>query len=148
MIVELLLMVTHLVYTEDVASIVLIATIVTVQKLVNSFAIFFSSKMNFYSWRTKDINGTVYLFATGYKGQRCEIDINECEEVNYAICGDRGRCKNEEGSYRCECDPSVCGIHCDLYDPCVVSILLVQIITLCLKTPRWVHFTAVTFCKR
>ncbi|XP_065210644.1 protein crumbs isoform X2 [Planococcus citri] len=56
---------------------------------------------------------------TGYKGRTCEIDINECEEATYPICGDKGICRNEEGTYKCDCQESVCGYHCDLYDPCL-----------------------------
>ena len=62
----------------------------------------------------KKINGV------GFTGTRCETDIDECVE-NPNICGEHGLCKNELGKYKCECEQNVCGYHCDLYDPCMVS---------------------------
>ena len=29
-------------------------------------------------------------------------DIDECSPTNF--CGEKGKCTNEEGSYKCECD--------------------------------------------
>lgn len=65
------------------------------------------------------------LILEGYEGSRCEIDIDECEE-NKTLCGKRGTCRNENGTYRCECFADVCGYNCDLYDPCRVNIIFLQ----------------------
>lgn len=71
------------------------------------------------------IEGKIHVIVLnfpGYKGTRCEIDVNECEDQT-ANCGDRGTCKNENGTYRCECLADVCGYNCHLSDPCRVSFI-------------------------
>lgn len=50
-----------------------------------------------------------FQYHSGYDGPRCEVDINECEGVT---CG-RGRCIDQVGSYRCECNPGFIGQRCD-----------------------------------
>jgi len=40
--------------------------------------------------------------ATGYRGNTCEQDINECQ--NATPCKHGGKCTNTPGSYTCDCD--------------------------------------------
>ncbi len=49
---------------------------------------------------------------TGYKGNNCEIDINECQ-VNLNLCQNNGVCINTDGSYTCECESKYEGKHCE-----------------------------------
>ncbi|KAJ2946776.1 hypothetical protein O0L34_g12840 [Tuta absoluta] len=53
----------------------------------------------------------------GWKGLRCEIDVNECEE-GIVSCGP-GTCVNLDGGYICECTTNFCGLECALLDPCL-----------------------------
>ena len=39
---------------------------------------------------------------SGYTGNSCEADIDECEQ-NPNICGDKQQCVNNAGSYHCKC---------------------------------------------
>lgn len=75
---------------------------------------------------------------TGFEGNNCENDINECI-VDRIMCGDRGFCVNTRGSFkfvflfffkfnfflffcflfRCNCDFGLCGLHCDIDNPCL-----------------------------
>ncbi|XP_050532124.1 protein crumbs isoform X2 [Daktulosphaira vitifoliae] len=55
---------------------------------------------------------------TGYTGDDCSIDIDECLELNVQ-CGNRGECKNSPGSFNCICEVGFCGIDCHLPDPCL-----------------------------
>ncbi|XP_031780785.1 fat-like cadherin-related tumor suppressor homolog isoform X4 [Nasonia vitripennis] len=45
----------------------------------------------------------------GFAGERCELDVNECERNP---CSNGGTCVNELGSYRCVCPPSMTGLNC------------------------------------
>lgn len=45
----------------------------------------------------------------GFAGERCEIDVNECDA---APCVNGGTCVNEVGAYRCICPPSMTGVNC------------------------------------
>ncbi|XP_011501552.1 PREDICTED: fat-like cadherin-related tumor suppressor homolog [Ceratosolen solmsi marchali] len=45
----------------------------------------------------------------GFAGERCELDVNECERNP---CTNGGTCLNELGSYRCICPPSMTGLNC------------------------------------
>ena len=45
--------------------------------------------------------------ASGWKGENCEVDIDECKENvtlpdGRAAC-ERGQCLNSDGSYTCDC---------------------------------------------
>lgn len=73
----------------------------------------------------------ILCFFLGYKGERCDIDIDECSE-GLANCGDKGLCKNENGSYKCDCIPEVCGYNCDLYDPCRVRLNFFKFFKICI----------------
>lgn len=55
---------------------------------------------------------------TGWSGDRCATDIDECAE-NARLCG-RGICENTKGSYVCHCPPGRIGTHCEVtyYDAC------------------------------
>lgn len=39
----------------------------------------------------------------GYTGQSCEVNINECEDID---CSRRGECVDEIAGFRCDCDSS------------------------------------------
>ncbi|XP_049888024.1 protein crumbs [Pectinophora gossypiella] len=54
---------------------------------------------------------------TGWKGLRCEVDVNECAE-GLVRCGP-GQCVNLDGGYICHCTPGFCGNDCALQDPCL-----------------------------
>ena len=45
----------------------------------------------------------------GYTGDRCEVDINECEGVN---CSSNGRCEDGVNSFACICEPGYTGERC------------------------------------
>ncbi|XP_066592660.1 fat-like cadherin-related tumor suppressor homolog isoform X2 [Prorops nasuta] len=45
----------------------------------------------------------------GFTGDRCEMDLNECET---SPCTNGGTCINEIGSYRCICPPNMTGLNC------------------------------------
>ncbi|XP_067687865.1 uncharacterized protein [Haliotis asinina] len=42
------------------------------------------------------------LCQAGWRGAKCEIDVNECQE-NPTICGNSQTCTNTNGSYACAC---------------------------------------------
>lgn len=54
---------------------------------------------------------------TGFMGNNCEIDIDECLTENIS-CGGLGTCINTKGSYKCQCNEGMCGTDCNLTDPC------------------------------
>uniref|UniRef100_A0A914P2F5 EGF-like domain-containing protein n=1 Tax=Panagrolaimus davidi TaxID=227884 RepID=A0A914P2F5_9BILA len=58
-------------------------------------------------------NGTSIscLCDSGWSGERCERDINECE--NDATLCNNGECVNSPGSYFCRCSTGFIGVHCD-----------------------------------
>jgi len=39
----------------------------------------------------------------GYKGDNCEIDINECLLSESPPCSEHGKCVDEVNGYKCEC---------------------------------------------
>ncbi|XP_069963928.1 protein crumbs isoform X3 [Bactrocera oleae] len=54
---------------------------------------------------------------TGFEGNNCDIDIDECASgIEY--CGGLGRCINLQGSFKCICQDSFCGVYCNFTDPC------------------------------
>lgn len=56
----------------------------------------------------------------GFTGQKCDIDINECEVPGQ--CEHGGTCLNLPGSYQCQCPQGFTGEHCDSpYVPCTPS---------------------------
>lgn len=57
---------------------------------------------------------------SGYTGQKCEIDVNEC--ATPGLCQHGGTCVNLPGSYRCQCKPGYTGHRCEsVYVPCSPS---------------------------
>ncbi|KAL5012769.1 hypothetical protein ScPMuIL_011320 [Solemya velum] len=58
-------------------------------------------------------------FITGYHGEKCDIDINECDYTP-SICMNNGVCDNQDGTYQCTCDKYSAdyeyytGAHCEL----------------------------------
>ncbi|XP_072019600.1 uncharacterized protein [Amphiura filiformis] len=55
---------------------------------------------------------------TGYQGQQCQIDVNECAQTP-SPCHVYADCSNTEGSYTCQCQPGFAG---DGYTTCTESI--------------------------
>lgn len=47
----------------------------------------------------------------GFKGHRCEIDVDECAEENK--CQNNSTCIDDIGSYRCECPTGFIGTYCE-----------------------------------
>ena len=62
-------------------------------------------------------NGGGYTCAcnsTGYTGDTCETDIDECTDSD--LCGSQGKCENTNGSYTCDCnEPWFKGDDCSLF---------------------------------
>lgn len=57
---------------------------------------------------------------SGYTGQKCEVDVNECTTPGQ--CQHGGTCLNVPGSYRCQCKPGFTGHRCEsTYVPCSPS---------------------------
>lgn len=57
---------------------------------------------------------------SGYTGQKCEIDVNEC--ATSGLCHHGGTCINLHGSFRCQCKPGYTGHRCEsTYVPCSPS---------------------------
>ena len=46
---------------------------------------------------------------TGYEGDTCELDVNECTAVNYC---NHGTCQNTAGSFHCDCFDGYAGHRC------------------------------------
>ncbi|WAR27673.1 FBP1-like protein [Mya arenaria] len=61
---------------------------------------------------TNTLPGYFCTCMSGWTGDHCETDINECEE-SPGICSNGGTCLNEVGSYRCQCPAGRAGLHCD-----------------------------------
>ncbi len=55
---------------------------------------------------------------TGFYGNHCHLDINEC--IEYQPC-QQGTCLNLEGSYECQCLEGYCGTNCQREDPCQLT---------------------------
>lgn len=57
------------------------------------------------------VNGSyVCACATGFTGEDCEIQIDNCVDVT---CSENGRCRNLIGSSTCMCDRGYTGIFCE-----------------------------------
>jgi len=58
------------------------------------------------------VNGTFVCNCnnTGYTGQKCDKDVDECKEDN-GLCN-HGECKNLPGAYECKCKKGYTGDHC------------------------------------
>ena len=69
---------------------------------------------------TCDCNGT------GYVGETCHIDIDECQNDDPCI---HGQCINNPGNYTCLCSPTYCGTNCQRKDPCQMVSLHYYIFT-------------------
>ncbi|XP_052094474.1 protein crumbs-like isoform X2 [Mytilus californianus] len=61
---------------------------------------------------TKFGNGEKLEFLTGYKGENCEINIDECA-LRPSICLNNGTCKDgtSNSEYYCQCGPDANGIY-------------------------------------
>ncbi len=63
------------------------------------------------------------IMVTGYTGERCEEDIDECKTLS-TPCFQGGLCNNIAGDYYCVCPPGRTGRDCGdiinncLSDPC------------------------------
>lgn len=54
---------------------------------------------------------------TGYEGERCQNDVDECS-FNPPICENDGTCNNLNGSFECFCGIGFIGNVCHSVDPC------------------------------
>lgn len=68
-------------------------------------------------------SGYVCLCVDGITGEKCEININECDSNP---CSKFGTCVDQVGAYFCECEAGFTGTHCEtnideceLYKPCL-----------------------------
>uniref|UniRef100_A0A7M5X290 Uncharacterized protein n=2 Tax=Clytia hemisphaerica TaxID=252671 RepID=A0A7M5X290_9CNID len=67
-------------------------------------------------------NFTCDCTGSGFKGQFCETDLNECDTPNFC---NNGTCKDRYGSFSCYCDTGYTGTNCESEinecqpDPCV-----------------------------
>lgn len=48
-------------------------------------------------------NGTCTC-KTGWQGDDCSLDVNECVDIDPYLCPANSFCENTNGSYRCKCD--------------------------------------------
>ena len=56
---------------------------------------------------------------TGYEGERCEANVDECNGDGGDPCLNGARCVDTDGDYECSmCPPSFCGKNCQMEDPC------------------------------
>ena len=66
--------------------------------------------------------GFVCECPSGWHGERCTFDIDECDRDN--VCGNNGKCDNNQGGFTCDCNKGWTGLKCDedidecLKDPC------------------------------
>ena len=67
--------------------------------------------------------GFVCECPSGWHGERCTFDIDECDSRDN-VCGDNGSCDNNQGGFTCDCKKGWTGSKCDedvdecLEDPC------------------------------
>ena len=54
----------------------------------------------------------MFFLPEGFSGTNCDVDINECEDP--AVCGDMGKCYNNQGSYTCQCLAGYFGPACQV----------------------------------
>ena len=50
---------------------------------------------------------------SGYRGTRCEINIDECQETT-DICNSNGECEDSVGSFTCTCNEGFSGPRCEV----------------------------------
>ena len=50
----------------------------------------------------------------GFSGQKCEIEINECDSNP---CQNNGHCFDQIGSYKCVCQIGYNGTNCEIESP-------------------------------
>ena len=61
-------------------------------------------KCNFENTESCDAVDGECACLTGWKGDKCTVDINECDDKTLFDCPDKSKCININGSYACECD--------------------------------------------
>ena len=80
---------------------------------------------------------------TGYTGDRCQVEINECEVEDQ--CENGARCIDGINDYFCQCLPGYEGRHCEvfvIYFSFQLSLLLIPILVI--KKQKW-RFRAVCY---
>ncbi|XP_067683192.1 uncharacterized protein [Haliotis asinina] len=61
------------------------------------------------------------LCLEGWKGENCDQDIDECQEI-VNTCQNEGSCRNTAGSFHCFCIEGTKGRRCEIIlDPCVLQ---------------------------
>ncbi|KAL3086398.1 hypothetical protein niasHT_033516 [Heterodera trifolii] len=71
-----------------------------------------------------DQNGSHCQCQTGWSGQRCQEDIDECQ-LRDKLCQNGGKCVNTIGGFYCECPSDFVGYLCEVphrpTDPCLAN---------------------------
>jgi hypothetical protein len=71
----------------------------------------------------------------GYKGEHCEINIDECEDQT---CSNQGTCVDGINSYSCQCSDGFSGHDCETQDPLAVKVIVdLQLDGSSLTIPAW-----------
>ncbi|KAL4229011.1 hypothetical protein ACF0H5_012049 [Mactra antiquata] len=64
--------------------------------------------------------GYVCVCLTGFTGARCDINIEDCDLVNFTSCYGNGACIDGVNSFRCLCEPGWVGDRCQSpIDDCI-----------------------------
>lgn len=67
-------------------------------------------------------NGQKLEFLSGFKGDNCEVDINECHYSSPSICLHNGSCTNTHGDYNCLCGSVYDGVYATGQPYCIKCI--------------------------
>ncbi|KAI3420146.1 hypothetical protein GPALN_003468 [Globodera pallida] len=62
----------------------------------------------------EQLNGSRCECRTGWTGQRCEVDIDECLQET-TVCQNGGKCVNTFGAFYCDCPVNFVGQFCEVF---------------------------------